>query len=619
MRKCFRSRACSRLACADVLESRQLLAGVTVRYDSFDNTTGLQLNGSAASFGTAGSRVLRLTQAVSGDGGSAFSSIRVSASKFSTFFSFRISNPGGGAEPSDPPGADGLAFVIQPLSSTIGGAGAGIGYGGIDKSVAVEFDIFRNDGNGWEEFDDPSSNHIGITTLGNPDHGAGSPFTKNITPDFDNGQLWYAWIDYNGTNLEVRVRTGDATRPTTPTLTRTLNVAQILEQSEAYIGFTAATGLDWAVHDVVRWEYRSDYDPITSTPEAEVRGNNLVIADNDTTPSLNDHTDFGVVAVGGSPVYRTFTVRNVGQSALSTSGLVVPSGFTVTQSLLSSIAPGASDTFTVKLNTTAAGAYSGNISFANNDANENPYNFAIKGSVNAPTAPEVEVRANNVVIADNDTTPSLADRTDFGTVNVGTSLTQIFTVRNLGTAGLYTNTLSVPSGFTIVEGLAGYIAPGDSNTFSVRLNATAAGTFVGNISFNTNDANEDPYNFAIKGVVNQPTFSLISGVLTVTGTSGPDYIRGSIASNVLTMKVNNLSQTFAGASSISRIVVNALAGNDLIILASSVNRPTSLNGGDGNDTIAGGSGIDVINGGAGTDSAFRSGSDTVSLVEEVLS
>jgi Ca2+-binding RTX toxin-like protein len=234
--------------------------------------------------------------------------------------------------------------------------------------------------------------------------------------------------------------------------------------------------------------------------------------------------------------------------------------------------------------------------------------------------PEVEVRGNNVVIADGDTTASTTDHTDFGSVNVGSPLTRTFTVRNTGTAALTTSGLSVPSGFTIdpADRLNASIPAGGSDTFKVKLNATAAGTFTGNISFANNDSNENPYNFAIRGVVNVPTFSLVNGVLTVTGTSGNDFIRGSIANNVLTMKMNSLTQTFANASTISRIVVNALAGNDNITMGASVNRPTSLNGGDGNDSIYGGSGTDVIDGGAGTDFATRTGSDTTKLVEEIL-
>ena len=41
-------------------------------------------------------------------------------------------------------GADGIAFVLQPLSSNQGSSGGGIGYMGIAPSLAVEFDTWRN-------------------------------------------------------------------------------------------------------------------------------------------------------------------------------------------------------------------------------------------------------------------------------------------------------------------------------------------------------------------------------------------------------------------------------------------------------------------------------------------
>jgi len=249
----------------------------------------------------------------------------------------------------------------------------------------------------------------------------------------------------------------------------------------------------------------------------------------------------------------------------------------------------------------------------------------LQGTPTVVQTPEVEVRGNNVVINDNDTTPAASDFTDFGTANVGSPLSRTFTVKNIGNASLTTGGLKVTntdgtasSAFTITEPLNATIAPGASDNFTVRFNVGAAGVYTRLVSFTNNDANENPYNFYVKGTAVVPTFSVVNNVLTVTGTSGNDFIRGSIASNVLTMKVNNLSQTFGNASSITRIVVNALAGNDLILLASSINRPTSLFGGDGNDTISGGSGTDIINGGAGIDSAFKSGGDTTTLVEEIL-
>jgi choice-of-anchor C domain-containing protein len=237
------------------------------------------------------------------------------------------------------------------------------------------------------------------------------------------------------------------------------------------------------------------------------------------------------------------------------------------------------------------------------------------------SGPEAEVRGNNVEILDNDSTPATSDHTDFGKTTVGTTLTRTFTVRNTGVSALTTSNLTVPSGFSIDPGdtLAASIPAGGQDTFKVRLSATSAGTFQGNVSFGNNDTNENPYNFAVKGVVDPATFALASNVLTVTGTSAADFIRGAIVNNVLTMRMNALTQTFNNASSITRIVINALGGNDLIVLSQSVNRPTSLFGGDGNDTITGGSGADTITGGGGSDTATKNAGDVLADgVEEVL-
>ncbi|NIS80999.1 MAG: choice-of-anchor D domain-containing protein, partial [Anaerolineales bacterium] len=50
--------------------------------------------------------------------------------------------------------------------------------------------------------------------------------------------------------------------------------------------------------------------------------------------------------------------------------------------------------------------------------------------------PEMEVLGNGQEIVDGDTTPSAVDHTDFGNVDVGSSLTRTFTIRNTGGAAL---------------------------------------------------------------------------------------------------------------------------------------------------------------------------------------
>jgi len=91
------------------------------------------------------------------------------------------------------------------------------------------------------------------------------------------------------------------------------------------------------------------------TPEITVLGNGYSIADGDTTPSATDWTDFGSVVQGGTAILRAFTVGNSGTATLTLGAVSVPVGYTLTEALSTNLAPGASDTFTVRLDTVTAG------------------------------------------------------------------------------------------------------------------------------------------------------------------------------------------------------------------------------------------------------------------------
>jgi hypothetical protein len=247
-------------SCLSFLFSTNAAASVVVNFSDFSDTSSLKLNGSAAVVNTVDGKVLRITPAQGGKSGSAFSQKTLNAKDFSTSFKFRITNPGGTVfDCNTKVGADGFVFVVQSVSESIGGGGAGIGYSGINKSVGVEFDTWCNAGN-----KDPSSNHLGIVTLGNIAHASTTADVITITPDFDDGNIWYAWVDYNGSTLEVRTnQTG--VRPAQPTLSKQINIANLLGNvNSAFIGFTSGTGSDWGNHDIISWVYRDTFDPITS-------------------------------------------------------------------------------------------------------------------------------------------------------------------------------------------------------------------------------------------------------------------------------------------------------------------------------------------------------------------
>ena len=234
-------------------------------YNDFSNLTGLQLNGTTASIhsctGGVGStcsavtdshshNVLRLTNNTS-QAGSAFSTTAISLDQnasFSTSFQFHFTDQQNG-------GADGIVFVLQTVSNTAGGSGGGIGYFGLNNSVGIEFDNWNN-GSG----DGNSDNHVGINVGGSVDSVA-----LNTNPGFalDSGALITAWIDYDGTSdlLEVRANT-TGVRPTAALLSHTVDLVTVLGSTNAFVGFTSGTGFAGADHDIVAWQFNSEFNPI---------------------------------------------------------------------------------------------------------------------------------------------------------------------------------------------------------------------------------------------------------------------------------------------------------------------------------------------------------------------
>ena len=124
------------------------------------------------------------------------------------------------------------------------------------------------------------------------------------------------------------------------------------------------------------------------SPEINVKGNNVSIADGNTTPSTADHTDFGSQPTTSGNISRTFTIENSGSGVLNLIGTprVSISGpnaadFQVTVQPNSPIAANnGTTTFTVVFDPSTAGVKNATISIANDDADENPYNFAIQGT-----------------------------------------------------------------------------------------------------------------------------------------------------------------------------------------------------------------------------------------------
>lgn len=231
-------------------------AATVISYPDFSSTAGLQLNGATTVVGNE----LRLTPPSTGQGGSVFSTSTVSlasGASFSTFFQFRFTSPG--VSDGLGTGADGITFMLQTNSNSVGGAGGGLGYQGIGNSVAIEFDTWNN-GAG----DNFSSNHVGIDVNGS----LSSIALAEVIDDMNNGAIWSAWIDYDSASQLLEVRLAEtASRPVAALLSANLDVANYLGSTNAYVGFSGATGSAWADQRILNWTLNDNYSPINDVPE----------------------------------------------------------------------------------------------------------------------------------------------------------------------------------------------------------------------------------------------------------------------------------------------------------------------------------------------------------------
>lgn len=274
-------------------------------------------------------------------------------------------------------------------------------------------------------------------------------------------------------------------------------------------GLRQATGIGTMEIDEVRvgttW---ADVTPAAAEPKAELFLGETPIA------SGTGEVDFGVANVGDPAIDKVLMVKNTGAATLTLADLQSSNArYTIAEGLVASLAPNTTDTFTVRLSTVAEGTTTGTIQFTTNDETATTYTFKVTGTINLGPQPEVAVSVGGVAISDG------GGPVDFGSATYGgAALQKVFKVENIGTAPLTTSNLSVPAGYSIIEGLAATIAAGDFDEFTVELPTSDLGTFTGSISFDNNDADENPFDFSVTGTINPGAAPSLVGV--VPGESG---------------------------------------------------------------------------------------------------
>jgi hypothetical protein len=256
------------------------------------------------------------------------------------------------------------------------------------------------------------------------------------------------------------------------------------------------------------------------TPEIKIMGNWVSIANGDTSPSVIDATDFDDVDVANGTFTSYFQIVNTGSVDLHLTGtpLVEISGpnaadFMVTEQPPETLEPGVTGFgFEIAFDPSDYGVRTAVISIANDDADENPYTFAIQGTgVDGASEMDMYGRGKGSyymsLLTNGDTSPDVVTGTDFGNVDIDNGIYMaIFRINNSGNANLgLTGTLPVEisgphaSDFTVTTQPPSTLGIPSAEFFEIVFDPSSEGIRLATVSIANNDPDDDPYTFTIQG------------------------------------------------------------------------------------------------------------------------
>ncbi|MCC6151569.1 MAG: choice-of-anchor D domain-containing protein [Planctomycetes bacterium] len=272
------------------------------------------------------------------------------------------------------------------------------------------------------------------------------------------------------------------------------------------------------------------YEYVPTTPECDVTRGATPVADGGT-----DNPSGGFAAGIGTQVTYTFTNAGGGTLTLTNPANISAlnnCSVAITTAPSGSIASLASTDTVLTITPTAMGAFSFQYSIANNDSDENPYNFTVQGSATGPQ-PEMDALRGAVAIADG------------GSDNLGTNFAPGFasqvtyTFQNNGTAALnLTNPASITAqnncNVSIAVSPSATVAASASTTTTLTITPAAIGSFSFSYSLANNDSNESPYNFTVSGTAAPaaPEMDVKRGT-TAIADGASDALSGTYTAGVL--------------------------------------------------------------------------------------
>ena len=247
------------------------------------------------------------------------------------------------------------------------------------------------------------------------------------------------------------------------------------------------------------------------------------IIDGQTTVSAAEGTDFGLVRVAGGENESEFSINNDGSEGLNISNARITGAnaydFQISSlSTFTNIGAGNDRDFIITFNPGSTGVKTATFIIDNNDPNENPYSFSLRGQ--GFGFPDLRVRGRRNTIGnflteifDNDVTPRSTDGTLFNDTEVGETTEMLVELSNDGDDTLdFTATPSITgpdaNQFSFVGLNTNDLLPGASRTFVVRFAPTSFGTKNATVNLFSNSSGENTFNFLIRGLAEAPEIQI---------------------------------------------------------------------------------------------------------------
>jgi hypothetical protein len=333
--------------------------GSSINFGSgFATTTGLTLNGSTLA---SNDTRLQLTNGQLWEHGSVFWNAPINVQAFTTDFEFQLSNAQG----------NGFTFTIQNVGpKALGGDSAGLGYQNILKSVAVKFNFYN--------YENEGDDSTGVYTDGEP------PVlpTVDVSPsgiELGGGDAIEAQITYNGKTLTLHLH--DPVTNDNFTMSKVINIPQIVGGNTAYVGFTGGTGGLSASQKLLSWTYATNSVPPAFAPAAGTyrsaqkvalssasAGAAIYYTTNGTAPTAASTHYTGPIAVDKSETIKAIAISpTTGSSSVVSAAYVIQesasgAAFSLSAAPAAAITQGSSTTSTITI--TPSGGFTGSVALA---------------------------------------------------------------------------------------------------------------------------------------------------------------------------------------------------------------------------------------------------------------